>query len=202
MNRALILVDIQNDFMKGGSLEVPNANEIIPVVNKLLKEKDWDLIVATKDWHPKEHKSFASNHEGKNVFEVVKLGGVDQILWPDHCVAETKGSELHKDLFIKFINEYVLKGTNPEVDSYSGFFDNGQLFETDLCELLDDNEISEVYIVGLATDYCVKFTALDAVGLGFDTYVVVDAVRGLGGAEAALVEMQEGVYLITSETIN
>ena len=201
MSRALILVDIQNDFCKGGSLEVPKANKIIPVVNKII-EGDWDLVVATKDWHPKEHKSFASNHEGKKPFEVIKLRGLDQVLWPDHCVQGTKGAELHPDLYEECIDEIVVKGTNPEVDSYSGFFDNDKVFLTDLADILDDYDIDEVYIVGLATDYCVKFTALDAVDLGFETYVITDAVAGLDGAEDALVEMQDsGVDLIVSEAI-
>ena len=203
MNRkALILVDIQNDFMKGGSLEVPHAETIIPVVNKLL-ERDWDLVVATKDWHPAGHKSFASSHDGKIVFDVIDLNGVEQILWPDHCVQETKGAELHNELHVEFINEYVVKGTNPEVDSYSGFFDNGHPpGETDLANILDEREIDIVYIVGLATDYCVKFTALDAIALGFWTYVITDGVAGLDGAEDALVEMKrKGIELITSDKV-
>jgi len=202
MRKALILVDIQNDFMEGGSLEVPNAGKIIPVVNKLTANVDWDLIVATKDWHPEGHKSFASSHEGSMLFDVINLNGVEQVLWPDHCVQGTNGAELHKDLHLEWINEYVVKGTNPEVDSYSGFFDNGKLFETDLCDILDDQAIDEVYIVGLATDYCVKFTALDAESLGFITYVVVDGVAGLDGADDALIEMQENdVELIVSNVI-
>jgi nicotinamidase/pyrazinamidase len=200
--KALILVDIQNDFMKGGSLEVPHADIIIPVVNKLLSEKDWDLVVATKDWHPEGHKSFASSHDGKNVFDVIDLNGVKQILWPDHCVQGTKGAELYEDLRGDYIDDFVVKGTNPDIDSYSGFFDNGRVFETDLTDILDDNEIDIVYIVGLATDYCVKFTALDAFDLGFETYLVIDGVRGLDGAEDAITEMQDkGVYLTTSEGV-
>ena len=204
MNRkALILVDIQNDFMEGGSLEVPNASEILPVVKKLM-ERDFDLIVATKDWHPEEHKSFASSHDGKNVFDVIHLNGTEQVLWPDHCVAGTKGSELHPELqdSFGFINEYVVKGTNPEVDSYSGFMDNDKKSKTDLDDILKEKDIDIVYIVGLATDYCVKFTALDAHALGYWTFVITDGVRGLGGVGDALVEMKRiGIELITSDKV-
>jgi len=196
MSRALIVVDIQNDFCEGGSLAVPKANKIIPIVNDLMLSGEFDYIVATKDWHPANHKSFASNHDGKNVFDVVKLGNVDQVLWPDHCVQGKMGAELHSDLEQAYIDEWVVKGTNSEVDSYSGFFDNGHLFETDLADLLDDCDIDEVYIVGLATDYCVKFTALDAVDLGFDVCVITDAVAGLDGAKAALKEMEENPNLL------
>ena len=198
--KALILVDIQNDFMKGGSLEVPNANEILPGVNDPLT-LDWDLIVATKDWHPAGHKSFASSHDNKNVFDVIDLNGVEQVLWPDHCVQGTKGAELHNELHDEFINEYVVKGTNPEVDSYSGFFDNRNN-ETELGNILTDNDIDFVYIVGLATDYCVKFTALDAHVLGFWTYVIIDGIAGLDEADNAIEEMKEkGIEFITSKEV-
>ena len=199
--RALILVDIQKDFMQGGSLEVPDAKEILPVVNDLL-ELDWDLVVATQDWHPPGHKSFASSHEGKNVFDVINLNGVEQVLWPDHCVQGTKGAELNPTLYFECIDEYVVKGTNPEIDSYSGFFDNNKAHETDLDGILLDYSIEEIYIVGLATDYCVKFTALDGYDLGLDVYLIVDGVRGLDGAEDAIIEMQnKGIYLTTLDGV-
>ena len=202
MNRkALILVDIQNDFAEGGSLAVPNASEIIPVVNKLLK-LDWDLVVATKDWHLEGHKSFASSH-GKNVFDVIDWNGAKQVMWPDHCVQGTTGAELHPELHtMGYIDEYVNKGTDIEVDSYSGFFDNNKINKTELDDILKDNEINIVYIVGLATDYCVKFTALDAHALGFWTFVITDGVRGLGGVGEAIVEMKrEGIEFITSDQV-
>ena len=201
--RALILVDIQKDFMKGGSLEVPNAEEILPVVNELLLEKEWDLVVATKDWHSEDHKSFASSHDGKNVFDVIKLNGEEQIIWPDHCVQGSIGAELHEDLDVGLIDEIIVKGTNLEVDSYSGFYnDNSRVFDSGLSDILDDSDIEEVYIVGLATDYCVKATAMDSDYLGFVTHVITDGVRGLGGTGEALVEMQtSGINLTTSEAI-
>ncbi len=207
MNRkALILVDIQNDFMEGGSLEVPNANEILPVVNELILEINWDLIVATKDWHPVGHKSFASSHDGKNVFDMIDLDGVEQVLWPDHCVQGTQGAELHSELEQGTINDWVVKGTRLEIDSYSGFFDgffdNGRIFETKLTDILDGNDIDIVYIVGLATDYCVKATALDAHALEYWTFVITDGIRGLNGAERALKDMKDaGIELITSDRV-
>ena len=205
--KALILVDIQNDFMEGGSLEVPNASEILPVVKKLL-ERDFDLIVATQYWHPEEHKSFASNHDGKNVFDVIDLNGIQQVLWPDHCVAGTKGSALHSELqdSFGFINECVVKGTNPEVDSYSGFYDSkrndNESSKTHLDDILKEKDIDIVYIVGLATDYCVKATALDAHELGYWTFVITDGIKGLNGAEWALKDMKnDGIELITSDKV-
>lgn len=200
--KALILVDIQNDFI-GGSLAVPNAETIIPVINKLLEKVDWDLVVATKDWHPAYHKSFASQHDGKNAFDVIDLNGVEQVLWPNHCIQGSIGAQLNDELHVEFIDEYVVKGTNPEIDSYSGFFDNGHPpGETDLADILDGNKIDFVYIVGLATDYCVKFTAFDACALGFWTYVITDGVTGLDDAEDALKEMKEkGIELITSDQV-
>jgi nicotinamidase/pyrazinamidase len=180
---------------------VPHADTIIPVVNKLL-ERQWDLVVATKDWHPKKHKSFAINHPTKHEFDVIDLDGVEQVLWPVHCVQGGRGAEIHKDIHVEHIDEYVVKGTNPEIDSYSGFFDNNKVFETDLTDILDEKEIDHVYIVGLATDYCVKFTALDAESLGFWTFVITDGIAGLDGADDALEEMKENeIELITSDEV-
>ena len=180
MKKALIVVDIQNDFCKGGSLEVPSANEIIPLVNKLTKNEMFDLVVLTKDWHPSNHKSFASQHEGKNVFELINLNGIDQVLWPDHCVQDTFGSEIHKDIDLDIPNLYIFKkGMDSEVDSYSGFYDNDKKTSTGLSDFLTEKGIKETYIVGLATDYCVKYTAIDSVIEGFETFVIWDACRGI-----------------------
>ena len=195
MRKALILVDIQNDFIDG-SLAVPNAEKIIPVVNELL-EKDWDLVVATKDWHPEDHKAFTVNNEGRADFEVVD----GDVLWPSHCVAGTKGSDLHEDLHIEFIDEYVLKGTDSNVHPYSGF--DVQPDMSELVEILDDSDIDTVYIVGLATDYCVKETAMDAEYLGFETYVITDGVAGLDKEDEALEEMQDNdIFLTTGGAVN
>lgn len=199
--KALILVDIQKDFCEGGSLEVPNASKIIPIVNKLMREP-FDIVIATKDWHPKDHKSFASNHKDKKPFEVIKLNGIDQVLWPDHCVQDSEGAMFHDDLDADYIDLWVEKGIDPEVDSYSGFFDNNKEHETKLIEYLNEQDIDTVYIVGLATDYCVKATALDANELDFWTFVITDGVRGLDGAENALKELEEkGIELITSDEV-
>ena len=175
---ALLVVDVQNDFMKGGALEVEKSLEIIPIINNLIKqfnEKN-NLVVATLDWHPKEHKSFAIN-SNKVIGEKGILHGLDQIWWPVHCVANTQGSELYKELLP--INHLIKKGTNINIDSYSGFFDNGKLEETDLNLTLKKNNITQLYIVGLATDYCVLSTVLDALELGYEVFLILNACRGV-----------------------
>lgn len=174
---ALIIVDIQNDFCEGGALAVPDGDSIVPVVNDLMGRFKW--IAASLDYHPAGHGSFASSHEGRNVGDIVDLHGVDQVLWPDHCVAGTYGSELHDDLLTESIATFVVKGADPQVDSYSAFRDNAQESDTGLANWLREKGIANVVIVGLALDYCVKFTALDAIAEGFDTAVVVDATRAV-----------------------
>ncbi len=174
--KALIIVDMQNDFCPGGALAVKEGDRIVPVINKL--QAKFDLVVATQDWHPAEHKSFAGNN-GKKIGEMIKLGGLDQIMWPDHCVQHSHGAALVAGLDQSRINKIFQKGTDPDIDSYSGFFDNGHLKATGLGSFLKHKEVNEVYVVGLATDYCVKFTALDAVGLGFKTFLIQDACRGV-----------------------
>ena len=179
MKRVLVIVDVQNDFCLGGALEVPNGNKIIPVINSLVKSNKFDLITATQDWHPREHKSFASNHKNKKVYDIINLKGINQVLWPDHCVQRNKGSRFHNDLNLEKKIKIFKKGSNPEIDSYSGFYDNDHKSSTGLTEYLNKHKITDVYITGLATDYCVKFTALDSVKEGFKTYVIKDAVRGV-----------------------
>ena len=171
-NSAFILVDIQNDFCPGGSLAVKEGDRVVPVVNEL--QKRFELIVATRDWHPAGHSSFAS-------------------LWPPHCVQGTAGAEFVAELDTSRVARVFLKGTDPEVDSYSGFFDNEHRRATGLGDYLKERGVTDVFIAGLATDYCVKFTALDAVMLGFKTTVVADACRGVevnaGDTARALEEM-------------
>ncbi|MFA5619040.1 MAG: bifunctional nicotinamidase/pyrazinamidase [Weeksellaceae bacterium] len=167
--KALVIVDIQYDFLEGGSLAVPEGNEVIPVINAL--QKDFDLIVATQDWHPIRHKSFAVEHPGKQAFEVIDLNGLPQVLWPVHCVQGTKGAEFHEALNIRPIEGIFRKGMNPEVDSYSGFFDNGRRKNTGLYGFLKDRNIEEVHVCGLAADFCVSYTANDALDLGFKTFI-------------------------------
>lgn len=188
--KALIIVDIQNDFLEGGSLAVPNGNEIIPIVNSI--QQNYDLIVAAQDWHPHNHKSFAVEHEGKKEFEIIDLNGLEQVLWPVHCVQGTFGAEFHKDLEIRKIEGIFRKGMNPEIDSYSGFFDNGKRKNTGLFGYLKDREVTEVTVVGLAADFCVYFTAKDALELGFKTTVLENATKPINaeGWQRTILDLQ------------
>jgi nicotinamidase/pyrazinamidase len=196
--KALILVDIQNDFCLGGSLEVKDADQIVPVINQMLRH--YDLVVATQDFHPKNHKSFASNNKGANVGEIRTLGGQPQVMWPDHCVQETKGCEMHSGLMKEAIQKTFQKGTNIAVDSYSGFFDNDHSSSTGLAEFLKEQGVTEVTVVGLALDYCVKYTALDSKNLGFETSVLLPATRAVnltaGDDKLAIKELKSGGVII------
>ena len=165
MKKALIVVDVQNDFCEGGALAVPEANSIIPYVNLLMEDTTYDEIILTQDWHPANHKSFASNN-GRKVGEVINLNGLPQFMWSDHCVQGTSGAEFHPDLNTKNVTHIVQKGKNTEVDSYSGFQDNNHFMKTDLEDYLKFKDIEIVEIVGLALDYCVKYTCLDAANAG------------------------------------
>ena len=175
--KALLLVDLQNDFLPGGALAVPEGDEVIPVANLL--QLHFDLVVATQDWHPADHGSFAASHPGREPGEVIELGGQPQVLWPVHCVQGTPGAELAPGLERPKIEKVFFKGVDREVDSYSAFYDNAAERSTGLGEYLRDTGVEEVYIMGLATDYCVKFSVLDAARLGFATYVVEDGCRGV-----------------------
>lgn len=202
--RAIILVDIQNDFLPDGALAVNDGDKIIPIVNKLTPT--FDLVVMTQDFHPANHGSFAANHPGLRPYDVVKLGGLDQVLWPTHCVQGTPGAEFSKDLDIRNVDRIFEKGTDPTIDSYSGFFDNGRKKATGLGDYLQDKGVSEVFVCGLATDYCVKFTALDALSLGFKTTLIEDASRGVdlnpGDVRKAVEEMKSaGVKVVQSKDI-
>ena len=172
---ALLLVDVQYDFLPGGTLEVTNGDQVIPVLNQI--QKKFDLVVATQDWHPPDHGSFASNHEGKNPFDTTMLGGLDQILWPDHCVQGEKGSKFSSELNMHAVEAIFRKGTDPGIDSYSGFFDNGKKKSTGLGDFLKGRGVMRVFLGGLAADFCVGFTALDALELGFDTTLIEDATK-------------------------
>ncbi|HOM16361.1 MAG TPA: bifunctional nicotinamidase/pyrazinamidase [Thermoguttaceae bacterium] len=200
----LVIVDVQNDFCPGGALPVQEGDRVVPVINRLLDR--FDRVVATQDWHPPGHLSFAANHPGRTPGEVIQLAGLEQVLWPVHCVQDTPGAEFHPDLDLSRIQAVFRKGVDPEVDSYSGFFDNGRRRSTGLEEYLRREGVEEVYIGGLATDYCVRWTALDAVRLGFRTWVIEDACRGVelrpGDTAAALAEMaQTGVQIIHSNDL-
>ncbi|MDV3310702.1 MAG: bifunctional nicotinamidase/pyrazinamidase [Cyclobacteriaceae bacterium] len=173
--KALILVDIQYDFTTGGNLEVKQGEEIIPLVNTL--QKQFELVVATQDWHPPNHLSFASNHPGRKPFETITLNGLEQVLWPDHCVQGTSGANFHEALDMKRVAAIFRKGMDPAIDSYSGFYDNGRLRNTGLAGYLRDRNVAEIFVVGLAGDYCVYFTARDALLEGFKCTIIADATR-------------------------
>lgn len=187
--KALILVDIQNDFVPGGALAVPDGDAIVPICNRL--QRSFDLVVATQDWHPANHGSFAANHPGRKEGDVIELDGLKQVLWPVHCVQDTPGAAFVPTLDTARVARVFRKGTDPRIDSYSGFFDNGHRKATGLEDYLRGKGVGDVYVAGLATDYCVKFTALDARELGFNTYLIEDACRGIdlkGGNVAAAIE--------------
>jgi nicotinamidase/pyrazinamidase len=175
--KVLVLVDLQADFLPGGALAVPDGELVVPIVNSM--QMAFPLVVATQDWHPANHGSFAANHPGKKPFEQIDLNGLPQTLWPVHCVQDTPGAALAPDLKRERIAKIFQKGTDPGIDSYSGFFDNGHRKSTGLGEWLKQQNVTEVFVCGLATDYCVKFTALDAVQAGFTTSLIEDACRGV-----------------------
>lgn len=168
--KALIIVDVQNDFLEGGNLAVPNGNAVIPVINEI--QKEFELVVATQDWHPPSHNSFAVNHPGMSEFSILEVNGMPQVLWPIHCVQGSFGAEFHKDLTVEKIEAIFRKGMDRTIDSYSGFFDNDKRKSTGLFGYLKDREVDEVVIVGLAADFCVFFTANDALDLGFSTTII------------------------------
>jgi len=201
---ALIIVDMQNDFVEGGALAVIGGSELVPLINRL--QPHFDLVVATQDWHPANHGSFAANHPGRKPFDLIELGGLSQTLWPVHCVQNTPGADFVPGLDRDRWAAVFQKGTDPEIDSYSGLFDNGKRRATGLGDFLKERGVDQVYVLGLATDYCVKFTALDAVGLGFKTTLIEDASRGVdlqpGDVEKAINGMnQAGVHIARAETI-
>ena len=200
--RALVLVDIQNDFLPGGALAVPEGDRVVAVANRLMPK--FELVVATQDWHPREHGSFAANHPGRRVGEVIDLHGLPQILWPAHCVQDTPGAEFAPDLDRSHISEIIQKGTDPSIDSYSGFFDNGHRKATGLATLLKSRKVTDLYLLGLATDYCVKFTAIDACRLNFNVHLIEDGCRGVNlkpeDTANAIEEMKRaGVRILNSE---
>lgn len=196
--RALVVVDIQNDFLPGGALAVPQGEEVIAVANHA--QEDFDLVVATQDWHPADHGSFASQYPGKQAGDQVELLGLAQVLWPPHCIQRSHGADFAADLDTRRFARVFQKGIDRNVDSYSGFFDNGHRRSTGLAEYLRQMGVTETYILGLATDYCVKFTALDSVQEGFSTHLLIEGCRGVelepGDVDRAADEMREaGVWI-------
>jgi nicotinamidase/pyrazinamidase len=201
---ALILVDLQNDFLPDGALAVPHGDEVIPIANDL--QRQFELVVATKDWHPRNHGSFAANHPGKNPGDRIILDGIEQILWPVHCVQYTHGADFNPSFDTSRIAHIFHKGTDPMIDSYSTFFDNAHRRHTGLAHYLERRGIKNVYLMGLALDYCVKYSTLDARELGLKTYVIVDGCRGIdlkpGDVSRALDEMKRaGAILLKSSNL-
>ena len=192
MSSALILVDIQNDFLPGGALAVPDGDAVITIANSMIPK--FAHVYATQDWHPANHGSFASQHSGAAVFDEVDLHGLPQTLWPDHCIQNTPGADFAAALALPNNARIFPKGTDATIDSYSGFFDNGKKKSTGLADDLRDNQVDEVFVMGLATDYCVKFTALDAIHEGFKTTLIEDGCRGVclqpGDIDRAVEEMR------------
>lgn len=202
--RALVVVDIQNDFLPGGALAVPGGDEVVPVIDRLLP--CFHLVVATQDWHPADHGSFATSHPGKRPGDHVDLYGIDQILWPPHCVPGTWGAEFAPGLDTSRFERIFHKGVDRTVDSYSAFFDNARRRSTGLAEFLEERGVDEVFVAGLATDYCVRASAAHALELGLRTNVVVDACRGIelapGDVQRTLDDLQHaGAHLVRSEAI-
>ncbi|MBC6994347.1 bifunctional nicotinamidase/pyrazinamidase [Neolewinella lacunae] len=200
LTTALILVDLQVDFMPTGMLPVAEGDRIVPLANRLMGE--YRTVVATQDWHPADHQSFAANHPWRKPGQVIDLHGLPQVLWPIHCVQGTWGAEFVSELRTEGITQVFQKGTDPTIDSYSGFYDNGHRRATGLAGWLRERRIEEVHVLGLATDYCVKFTALDALREGFRTCLVVDACRGVdlvpGDVDRAIAEMAAAGVVLTS----
>ncbi len=204
MMRALVVVDVQNDFLPGGPLPAPAADEVVPVINRLMPA--FVLVVAAQDWHPRDHGSFAANHPGRKPGDVIDLDGLPQILWPVHCVQETPGAAFAPGLNVQRFERVFRKGTNPRVDSYGAFFDNGRRQDTGLCDFLRQHGVDQIFVAGLTTDYCVKCTALDARSLGFRTTVVLDGCRGVnvqpGDVDRAIKEMKAaGVGIMDSAAV-
>lgn len=201
---ALIVVDVQNDFCAGGALAVPDGDAIVPIINHLAGR--FRLVVCTQDWHTPDHQSFASEHAGRNPFETIELPYGEQTLWPDHCVAGTKGADLHPGLDMRLPHLVIRKGFRREIDSYSAFRENDRVTATGLAGYLRENGVRRVFLAGLATDYCVGFSALDAVAHGFEAMIVEDACRAIdleGSLASIWARLAEaGVGRIASESVS
>jgi len=201
--KALLVVDVQNDFCPGGTLEVPGGDAVVPVINKL--SRAFDHVIQTQDWHPGEHSSFASSHNGKEPFETTEMPYGEQVLWPDHCIQGSRGAAFHPDLVTTRTQLIIRKGFRKDIDSYSAFYENDNVTRTGLAGYLRERDIDTLYTVGLATDFCVKWSVIDGCREGFDIYVVEDAVKGInveGSVEQAWKEMSEaGAQRIKSDKL-
>ncbi|SDI52154.1 bifunctional nicotinamidase/pyrazinamidase [Winogradskyella thalassocola] len=200
--KTLLIIDVQNDFIPNGSLPVPNGNQIIPVINKI--QDKFDLIIGTQDWHPKDHISFASNHDEKSVFDEIEIHGQPQTLWPDHCVQGTEGAAFHPDLNTEKFEAIFRKGTDKTIDSYSAFYDNGHLKSTGLAGYLKEKRTSQLYVCGLAADICVYFSIIDALNEGFDCFFIDDASKSLDIKEFETLKKEmiaKGIQIVTSRSV-
>lgn len=200
----LLVVDLQNDFCPGGALEVPEGDSIVPIVNQLIGR--FQTVILTQDWHPEGHKSFASSHPDKSPFETIEMPYGTQVLWPDHCVQGSKGAAFHSDLNTDQAQLIIRKGFRTEIDSYSAFFENDHSTSTGLHGYLKDLGLHDIYICGLASDFCVKWSVVDATKLGYNVNLITDATRGIdldNSVEAAFKEMEEsGARFLTSEELS
>ena len=198
MSEALLVIDVQNDFCPNGALAVAGGDTIVQPINAVMDK--FNIVILTQDWHPSDHKSFASSHENKNPFDTVEMSYGDQVLWPDHCIQGSMGARFHPDLNHTRADVIIRKGSNPEVDSYSAFYENDKVTPTGLHGYLKNREVSKLTLVGLATDYCVAFSALDAEKLGYAVTVRLDMARGIdsdGSLNVALDKMSKaGVNLV------
>jgi nicotinamidase/pyrazinamidase len=204
MMNALIIVDLQNDFLPGGALPVPHGDEVIPLANEL--QRSFELVLATQDWHAPDHGSFAANHPGKKPGDRIILDGIEQILWPVHCVQNTQGAEFAASFETSKIAHVFHKGIDPKIDSYSTFFDNAHRRHTGLADYLKQRQVKDIYLMGLALDYCVKYSVLNARQLGLNTHVILDGCRGIelerGDIDRALDEMKRvGAVLLQSSDL-
>lgn len=201
--KALLIVDLQNDFCPGGALEVPEGDEIVPTANKLINT--FDTVIQTQDWHPAGHSSFASSHEGKEPYDTIEVDYGEQVLWPDHCVQGSMGAEFHPELNTMKTQVIIRKGFRKTIDSYSTFYENDQETTTGLTGYLKERGITDLYTVGLSTDFCVKWSIIDGIDEGFNMHIVKDAVKGIdldGSLDAAWEEMKEkGVNIVTSDKL-
>ncbi|MCP1994265.1 bifunctional nicotinamidase/pyrazinamidase [Flavobacterium sp. HSC-61S13] len=198
--KALIVVDLQNDFLEDGALAVPDSNKIIPIINEI--QPYFDLVVATQDWHPHNHQSFVTEHAHHNTYDLIDLHGLPQVLWPVHCVQNTPGADFSTAWDSKCVEAIFRKGMDRTIDSYSGFFDNGKRKDTGLTAYLVGRQIKEVYIAGLAADFCVYYSAMDAVAAGFKTYFLnfaTQAISEAGLEEARSMMIEKGITIINDK---
>ncbi len=201
--KALVIIDMQNDFVPGGSLAVAGGDEIVPIINKL--QQKFELVIATQDWHPADHSSFAANHPGKKELETIMLDGMEQILWPVHCVQNSTGADFHPKLELAKIEAIFRKGTNKVIDSYSGFYDNAHLKSTGLSGYLKDKGVNTLYFCGLAADFCVYYSVIDALKEGFEAILIEDATKAIsneGFANAKKSILHAGGKIISSSTLD